>query len=136
MNAPATARTLLRTTQLRLQLPRLIEAQPLPQLLESLTPRQRARRSSGLDPDARARIFGVTDRLLRTGRWLKAPCLQRALIRYVLLREEGVDARFVMGVRKADGELIGHAWVEHQDGPLMEILSHDYDRTFAYPNES
>ena len=127
----AVAYTALRTAQLRLQLPKKIEALSLPELLESITPRGRGVRRLGTQ--TKARIFSITDAALRRGRWLKAPCLLRALIRYVLLREEGVDGRFVMGVRKSGGELIGHAWVEHDGGPLMEILQHDYEETFAFP---
>ena len=42
---------------------------------------------------------------------LRGQCLPRSLVQYLLHRREGVAARFVVGVRRADG-LDAHAWVE------------------------
>lgn len=42
-------------------------------------------------------------------------CVDRALVIYQQLKEEGEDARIVMGlVRKKDEIIGGHAWVEYK----------------------
>jgi hypothetical protein len=51
-------------------------------------------------------------------------CLHRASVLTTLLRREGIDAQVRLGVRKNDGILDGHAWVECggtivPDGPTV-----------------
>ncbi|HZO16395.1 MAG TPA: lasso peptide biosynthesis B2 protein [Polyangiaceae bacterium] len=57
---------------------------------------------------------------------LRGQCLPRSLVQYLLHRREGVAARFVVGVRRADG-LDAHAWVEAEgstnaDGRYAPLL--------------
>ena len=57
---------------------------------------------------------------------LRGQCLPRSLVQYLLHRREGVAARFVVGVRRADG-LDAHAWVEAEgstdaDGRFAPLL--------------
>ncbi len=44
--------------------------------------------------------------------WFRGRCLSRALVQYWLHRRDGTPARFVIGVRRQEGELDAHAWVE------------------------
>ena len=74
-----------------------------------------------------------TDRLLRQTRVTRAACLIRSLVRYRMLNERGVPARFVMGVRDRDGQMQGHAWVELRGQPVMEREDTSYYVTFSYP---
>lgn len=45
-------------------------------------------------------------------------CLRRALVLQRLLRQRGADAQLRIGVRKVDGALQAHAWVEY-DGHII-----------------
>lgn len=49
---------------------------------------------------------------------LKPTCLKKALVLYGLLRRRGIEVDLVVGVRKAEGRLEGHAWVKH-DGQVI-----------------
>jgi len=42
-----------------------------------------------------------------------APCLPRSLALIRLLRLHGLEAGLRVGLRRTDGRLVGHAWVEH-----------------------
>ena len=131
-----------RIVQLRLWLPRLMAARPLDRVLHAVTPAATREPSKHLDPELERAVHHATERLLRHNRWLKTTCLYRSLVRYALLREAGVAARFVMGVRsdgdgddRDGGDLDGHAWIELDGRTLFEELRHTYARTFSYPNE-
>jgi len=65
-------------------------------------------------------------------RRLPITCLHRALAAYAVLREEGVEARFVIGVKRHDGEVQAHAWVEHAGAPVGEPTDPRPDFTVAY----
>lgn len=41
--------------------------------------------------------------------------------------------RFVMGIRNDGTDLAGHAWLELDGRPHLEVLEHRYTRTFEYP---
>jgi len=51
---------------------------------------------------------------------LPASCLPRSIALWWLLRRQGINSRLRLGVRKAGGSLLAHAWVEHQGRPLNE----------------
>lgn len=55
-------------------------------------------------------------------------CLTRSLALQALLRRQGVEADLRIGVRREDGRLQAHAWVEHAGVPLGE--REGVDRTF------
>ncbi len=44
----------------------------------------------------------------------RATCLRQSLALWWLLRRRGIPAELRIGVRKDDGDLKAHAWVEHQ----------------------
>ncbi|MDY7092357.1 MAG: lasso peptide biosynthesis B2 protein [Acidobacteriota bacterium] len=41
-------------------------------------------------------------------------CLHRSLLLWWTLRRAGLDCQLRIGVRREDGELAAHAWIEHQ----------------------
>lgn len=43
---------------------------------------------------------------------VRGRCLPRALLQYALHRRDGVEARLMVGVKKPDGDLAAHAWIE------------------------
>jgi len=45
-------------------------------------------------------------------------CLARALTLWCLLQRKGIDTDLRFGLRRDDGALAAHAWVEHQGQPL------------------
>jgi hypothetical protein len=52
----------------------------------------------------------------------RAQCLERSLVLYYLLRRQGVDLRFVNGV-KVD-PFAAHAWIEYRGRPLNDVAEH------------
>ena len=45
-------------------------------------------------------------------------CLARALTLWLLLERKGIETNLRFGIRKEDGKLLAHAWVEHKGKPL------------------
>lgn len=73
-------------------------------------------------------------RLAPTSGPIATKCMVRALTRYVLMRELGLDAAYVMGVRtEDDGDLVGHAWIEYGGAPVWEGEVAQYEVTFRFP---
>ncbi len=52
----------------------------------------------------------------------RAQCLERSLVLYYVLRLQGVDVRFVNGV-KVD-PFAAHAWIEYRGEPLNDVAEH------------
>lgn len=50
----------------------------------------------------------------------RATCLRQSLALWWLLRRRGIPAELRIGVRKQQGELQAHAWVEHQGQGLND----------------
>jgi hypothetical protein len=116
-----------RIVVLRLLLPIRFKTRSLYALLRELT-RSRDVRIEWTIAEAEEAV----DTLLRRNRWTRTTCLYRTLVRYVLLREAGLDVRFVMGVVERE-DLIAHAWLELGGQPFGETLPHAYQRTLRYP---
>jgi len=45
-------------------------------------------------------------------RWSRALCLPRALAAQAMLRRRGIASRLCLGVKRSDGAVDAHAWVE------------------------
>ena len=84
----------------------------------------------------------VISRVLRAGAIVGSPdrdCLQRSLLLYRELCRIGAPATLVVGVRKVDHTLAGHAWVR-LDGEVVAESDFDVDRfmpllTFDAPSQ-
>lgn len=50
----------------------------------------------------------------------RASCLPTALALQSMLRRRGIEVDLRLGVRKADGRIEAHAWLEHQGAPLID----------------
>jgi hypothetical protein len=138
MDAPRWGRAALRILPRLAKARRTVAAQPdLTELLRSLTP------AAGSAPgDSRRRYFAVRaavhlSRLLPANP--RGDCLVRSLAVYAELRRQGWPVRFVSGVRRGPGGVVGHAWVE-MDGEVIPELCEPANRrtyhvNFVYPPE-
>jgi hypothetical protein len=90
--------------------------------LEATTPRASA---------ARARISVARSEALAARLGLPSTCLFRAMARWAALRSAGLDASFVMGLRRTGGDL-GHAWVEVGGVPVDEAPDGDLVVTYRF----
>jgi hypothetical protein len=50
----------------------------------------------------------------------RASCLPTALALQSMLRRRGIEVELRLGVRKTDGWIEAHAWLEHQGLPLID----------------
>ena len=67
---------------------------------------------------------------LASNRGLYRPnCLQKSLVLWWLLRDRGIESDLRIGVRKQDGSLEAHAWVEYQGDVLNDTT--DVKERFA-----
>lgn len=63
-------------------------------------------------------------------------CWKRALVLHRFLALHGIESRINFGLqRKADGAVLGHAWLEHQGRPLLEDDAGLYVVTFSLPRK-
>ncbi len=74
-------------------------------------------------------IEKLVNRTLKAGSLLGGlnTCLTRSVIRCRLMRENGIDARVMLGLNKGDEELAGHSWVVWPGGPDHPPNPADYD---------
>lgn len=71
------------------------------------------------DPDARqARVARVAMTVYAVGRGSSNGCLSRSLVMYRYLCGATASPRLIVGVRKYDDEVFGHAWVEVAGRPV------------------
>jgi hypothetical protein len=112
---------------LRCTLPLAMRALPLPSLFRVIARRHRvASEANALRSIARAETIARRLRLPDT-------CLYRAMVRFAGLRAAGVDARFLMGVKR-DAPEVGHAWVEVAGSPVGEAIDARLVATFTFPS--
>jgi hypothetical protein len=104
----------VRGLALRALLPLMVKQQSLPDLLASLDLPRGPGASAGDDPRR------LAERLFQPLRFWPTTCLYRALGSYALLRAAGQEVRFVIGVSKADGELVAHAWLERDGRAIID----------------
>lgn len=65
----------------------------------------------------------------------KRPCLVRALVLYEVGLRKGIDIQIVIGVKKNNNKLDGHAWIELAGLPYRENESvKHYTEMIRYPN--
>jgi hypothetical protein len=64
-------------------------------------------------------------------------CWRRALVLHRFLALNGLESRINFGLRKeADGNIAGHAWLEHEGQPLLEDdAAGSYVVTFSLPTK-
>jgi hypothetical protein len=117
LTTAATLRRLGRAVRglaLRALLPLMVKRRALPDLLASLDQPGKRRAPAGDDPRR------LAERLFQPLRFWPTTCLYRALGSYALLRAAGQEVRFVIGVSKAGGELVAHAWLERDGRAIID----------------
>lgn len=116
---------------LRAAIPVLVRLWPLDRVLRALS------FAGGPQPrpaELLATVERVTDFVTRRVRLTRTACLERALLRYALLRRRGFEPRFLIGVRPggADG-FEAHAWLCLDGAPIMERERLGCRPTFEWP---
>lgn len=114
----------------------LIRVQPLPRVLNLMTPRKPIRSTTADQFPSSERMAQMMDLLLRIDAFVFRPiCWKRAAVLHRYLALKGIPTRIVFGVRKEDqGILEGHAWLEVNDRPVFEPSSPEYTVTYAFPS--
>lgn len=110
----------------RLAMPVALRVTSLPGWFSAIAPRRIA------TDEARARRAIARAQRVASRLHLPDTCLYRAAARFAGLRAAGLDARFVMGIRRDDPD-VGHAWVELAGVPVGEARDERLVPTFAYP---
>ena len=112
----------------------LIRVQPLPRVLNLMTPRApiRSPRKQSLSSE---RIAQLLDLLLGIDVFVFKPiCWKRAAVLHRYLALHGLRTRIIFGVRKQnEGLLEGHAWLEVGHEPVMEKNPPEYTVTYSFP---
>ena len=103
-------------------------------LLKAITPARR----DGNDAVPREHVAaGVKWALRLVGTGGYGICLVRSLATYRALRERGWQVDFVSGVRRINGKVEAHAWVEYNGRALWELNEPSgpafYQRNFRFP---
>jgi hypothetical protein len=91
---------------------------PLPQV-ETLLERLPGGSSDGLETLPTERLVSLVDVAARH-HLRPMTCLPRSLALKALLRRQGVEADLRIGVRRDDGRLLAHAWIEQAGAPIGE----------------
>ena len=113
----------------------LIRVQPLPRVLNLMTPQKPVRSAIDQFP-SNERMAQLIDLLLRIDAFVFRPiCWKRAAVLHRYLALKGIPTRIVFGVRKENqGILDGHAWLELDDRPVFETSAPEYTVTYAFPS--
>lgn len=115
----------------------LIRAQPLPRVLNLMTPLRRVKLPVRQSPSSE-RIAQLLDMLLSIDVFVFRPiCWKRAAILHRYLALHGMRTSIVFGVRKQnEGLLEGHAWLEAGHGPILEKSPPEYRVTYSFPMQT
>lgn len=110
----ATASLLIRMAAWSLVLPVLKRLLPLPTLVRLMS----GKGSGGPWDEYEEQVVRSARRVYRLRR--PGSCLERSLLAYRYLSNTNADPRLVIGVRRDDRDVIGHAWVLVDGLPLYE----------------
>ena len=111
----------------------LVRVQPLPRVLNLITPRTPLR--SVKEFPSSERLAQLLDMLLGIDAFVFQPiCWKRAAVLHRYLALHGIPTRIVFGVRKQNqGLLEGHAWLEAGHEPILEKSPPEYRVTYSFP---
>lgn len=108
---------------------------PLPKALSLLST---STRLSGQSPAAevKTRLAHAMDLLLKADLLtLKPICWKRAAVLHRYLALNGIETRIQFGMRRdADGSISGHAWLEENGSPILELTPPNYAVTYTFPS--
>jgi len=89
------------------------------------------------DPSVVKKAARYADRILgRLPAFFGSKCLPRSLVLYYYAVRCGLPVKFHCGVRRADTQLEGHAWLTLHGAPFLENPAPDptYVATFSFPS--
>lgn len=114
----------------------LVRLQPLPRALRMVAAKTQAGSQSS-DQDTEKVLGRAIDLLLGTDLLIFKPvCWKRAAILHRYLALNGIATQIVFGVRKGtDGAIDGHAWLESDGKPVLEVTAPDYIVTYTFPSK-
>ena len=94
------------------------------------------KQTSPADAATQERLARAIDQLLSADVFLFKPiCWKRAAVLHRFLSRNGINTRIMFGVRNdADGKVAGHAWLEAEDGPILENAPPEYVVTYRFPS--
>ena len=104
---------------------------PLEHVLQLLTPSPRLPSR----PVSSSKIILLVNYWFRLTRIIaRNSCLKRSLVLYHLLNRNGIPVRICIGIKKENGHLIGHSWIESKDGSIEENRDvDDFVVMYTYP---
>ena len=104
---------------------------PMDSLMRALQPQKRSSRKW-----PRTKLVNFTSFWLgREKAFFQRSCLKRSLVLFRYLNLQDEDARFVIGVRKEEGELRGHSWILLAGQSLFPDDDLNYRVIFSFPPE-
>ena len=112
-----------------------VKALPLPKALSLLSTRTRP----GVQTPKAAtkkRLADAIDLLLKADLFiLKPTCWKRAAVLHRYLALNGITTSIQFGMRReADGSISGHAWLEEDGSPILEVTPPNYAVTYSFPS--
>jgi Transglutaminase-like superfamily len=107
---------------------------PLPRALQIVS--ERRRRKPNLPTYSGDRLAKSIDLLLSADFLIFKPvCWKRAAVLRRYLSLNGITTRIIFGLRKeTDGNVSGHAWLESEGKPILEIMPPEYVVTYRFPS--
>jgi hypothetical protein len=78
-------------------------------------------------------VVWCTGWMLHNRESTRTTCLQRAMVRFVMLRRRGLPVCFKVGIEPDSVPLQGHAWLELEGRPVFETEPLRCAVTFAFP---
>ena len=108
---------------------------PLPQALQIVSERK-LRKPTLPKTYSGDRLAKAIDLLLSADFLIFKPvCWKRAAVLRRYLSLNGITTRIIFGLRKeTDGNVSGHAWLESEGQPILEIMPPEYVVTYRFPS--
>jgi len=129
---PARVWLLLRMATWVVILSTIVKVLTLPRALEVVATDVRNKPAGGVKPKE---LSSAIDALLGMEILMFKPkCWKRATILHRYLALNGIATSIVFGLRKEEGELKGHAWLQSEGQPILESEPPLYKVTYTFPS--
>ncbi|GAK56053.1 hypothetical protein U27_03015 [Candidatus Vecturithrix granuli] len=104
-------------------------------VLRLLTPRRQSLVREAVARDRYQKILHFAHYWLRW-KWIAVynTCLKKSLLLYYFLNREGIPAQICFGIKKNEGNLNGHSWIETPSFiPSPPDYNNDFIKIYTYP---
>jgi len=129
---PARVLLLVRMATWVVILSALVRVLTLPRALQVVATDVRNKSTSDIKPND---LSSAIDALLGLDMFMFKPkCWKRATILHRYLALNGIATSIVFGLRKEEGELKGHAWLQSEGRPILESEPPLYKVTYTFPS--